>query len=68
MTNNRIYNIKVAIERLKKFCGVQDGCQQDVVNKIEIKFSQNSQDHILEILIQENYIDELRYAKSFVKI
>lgn len=68
MTNNRIYNIKVAIERLKKFCSIQDRCQQDVVNKMKNwGLSQNSQDHILEILIQENYIDELRYAKSFCK-
>jgi len=68
MTNNRIYNIKVAIERLKKFCSIQDRCQQDVINKLRNwGLTQNSQDHILEILINESYIDEMRYAKSFCR-
>ena len=68
MTDNRIYNIKVAIERLKKFCSIQDRCQQDVINKLRNwGLTQNSQDHILEILINESYIDEMRYAKSFCR-
>jgi len=68
MTNNRVYDIKIAIERLKKYCSIQDRCQQDVIKKIKHwGLTKNSQDYILEILIQESYIDELRYAKSFCR-
>ena len=68
MTNNRVYDINIAIERLKKYCSVQDRCQQDIIKKIKHwGLTKNSQDHILEILIQESYIDELRYAKSFCR-
>lgn len=68
MTNNRIYNIKIAIERLKKYCSTQDRCQQEVIKKMQNwGLTQHSQDHILEILIQESYVDELRYAKSYCR-
>ena len=68
MTNNRVYDIKIAIERLKKYCSIQDRCQQDVIKKIKNwGLTKNSQDYILEILIQESYIDELRYTKSFCR-
>ena len=62
----RVYNIKVAIERLKNYCSLQDKCQWQIIQKMKewglLKISQN---HILEILIQEGYVDEERYSKSF---
>ena len=66
MYKKRVYNIKLAIDRLKKYCALQDRCKADVIKKMKdwglLEISRN---HILEILIQEEYINETRYAKSF---
>tara|TARA_B100001758_G_C18138904_1_gene467899 strand:+ start:93 stop:566 length:474 start_codon:yes stop_codon:yes gene_type:complete len=68
MSQKKIYNIKVAIERLKKYCALQDKCQWDVIQKMkEWGLLQISQDTILELLIQEKYVDEERYSKSFCR-
>lgn len=68
MSKKRVYNIKVAIERLKNYCALQDKCQWDVIQKMrEWGLMQISQDTILELLIQEKYVDEERYSKSFCR-
>ena len=59
MYKKRVYNIKLAIDRLKKYCALQDRCKADVIKKMKdwglLEISRN---HILEILIQEEYINE----------
>ena len=68
MQDKRVYDLKIAIERLKNYCALQDRCQWDVTQKMKewglLKMTQN---HILEILIQEKYVDEERYAQSFCR-
>ena len=68
MSNKRVYNIKIAIERLRNYCALQDKCQWDVIQKMQewglLKISQN---HILELLIQEKYVDEERHSRSFCR-
>ena len=52
MDTKRVYNIKVAIERLKNYCSLQDKCQWDVIQKMrEWGLLKMSQDLILVILI-----------------
>ena len=59
MPEKKVYNIKIAVERLKDYCALQDRCQWDVIQKMkEWGLLKVSQDHILELLIQEKYIDE----------
>ena len=66
MRNKRVYDIKIALERLKNFCTLQDRCQFDVIQKMkEWGLLELTQYHILEILISDKYIDEERYAQSF---
>tara|TARA_B110000008_G_scaffold10170_1_gene9800 strand:- start:3 stop:479 length:477 start_codon:yes stop_codon:yes gene_type:complete len=68
MRNKRVYDIKIALERLKNFCTLQDRCQFDVIQKMkEWGLLELTQDHILEILITDKYIDEERYAQSFCR-
>ena len=68
MHNKRVYDIKIAIERLKNYCALQDRCQWDVSKKMkEWGLLEFTRDHILEILITEKYIDEERYAQSFCR-
>ena len=68
MHNKRVYDIKIAIERLKNYCALQDRCQWDVTQKMkEWGLLEMTQKHILEILIQEKYVDEERFAQSFCR-
>ena len=68
MPNKRVYDIKIAIERLRNYCALQDKCQWDVIQKMqEWGLLKISQDHILELLIEEKYVDEERYSRSFCR-
>jgi regulatory protein len=68
MPNKRVYDIKIAIERLRNYCALQDKCQWDVIQKMqEWGLLKISQDHILELLIKEKYVDEERYSRSFCR-
>ena len=68
MRNKRVYDIKIALERLKNFCALEDRCQFDVIQKMkEWGLLELTQDHILKILITDKYIDEERYAQSFCR-
>ena len=66
MYNKKIYDINLAIDRLKKYCAIQDRCQWDVIKKMnEWQLTQNTQNHILELLISNQYINEERFSISF---
>ena len=68
MQDKRVYDLKIAIERLKNYCALQDRCQWDVTQKMkEWGLLEMTQNHILEILIQEKYVDEERFAQSFCR-
>ena len=68
MHNKRVYDIKIAIERLKNYCALQDRCQWDVTQKMkEWGLLEMTQNHILEILIQEKYVDEERFTQSYCR-
>jgi regulatory protein len=66
---NKMENIiKIAIERLRNYCALQDKCQWDVIQKMqEWGLLEDSQNHILELLIEEKYVDEERYSRSFCR-
>ena len=68
MHNKRVYDVSIAIERIKNYCALQDRCQWDVLKKMkEWGLQQATKDHILEILINEKYVDEKRFSASFCR-
>ena len=68
MHNKRVYDINIAIERIKNYCTLQDRCQWDVLQKLrEWGLQQATKDHILEILITDKFIDEERFSASFCR-
>ena len=68
MHNKRVYDINIAIERIKNYCALQDRCQWDVIQKLrEWGLQQATKDHILEILITDKFIDEERFSISFCR-
>jgi len=68
MHNKRVYDVSIAIERIKNYCALQDRCQWDVLQKLrEWGLQQATKDHILEILINDKFIDEERFSASFCR-
>ena len=68
MHNKRIYNLRIATDKIKRYCSVQDRCQWDIIKKMnEWGLGEKTRNHLLEILITENYINEERFSQSFCR-
>ena len=68
MHNKRVYDVSIALERIKHYCALQDRCQWDVLQKLnEWGLQQATKDHLLELLITDKFVDEERFAVSFCR-
>ena len=68
MYKNTHNNTQSILEKLKKYCVLQDRCKSEIKKKIKrITINKEYQDNILKILSDEKYIDEERYAISFCR-
>jgi regulatory protein len=57
-----------AIQKLKHYCGWQERCHQDVTSKLyQLGVRKLQHDEIIANLIEENYLNEERFAKSFAR-
>lgn len=55
-------------EKLAKYCAYQDRCHWEVENKLnEFQLIPEAKDEIIIYLIQNNFLNEERFAKSFVR-
>jgi len=66
--NNSKYTSKAeALKKLEKYCIYQDRCQQEARNKLaSLKIYGAEADEILIGLIQNNFVNEERFAKAYV--
>ena len=56
-----------AIQKLKHFCGYQERCHLEVREKLyDLGVSNTLHDEIVSTLIEENYLNEERFAIAFV--
>ena len=62
------FTIKEIEFKLKQYCSYQDRCHNEVENKLS-KFNliSEAKDQILFNLINEDYLNETRFCKSFVR-
>jgi|TARA_B110001454_G_scaffold46585_1_gene45822 regulatory protein len=68
MPNKRVYDISIALDRIKSYCALQDRCQWDVLQKLKAwGLQQATKDHILELLITDKFVDEERFSISFCR-
>ena len=68
MTKNEDHHINTVIERLKRYCMLQERCSSEVIRKmVDWNILEVSQDRILQELINEKYVDEKRYATAFCR-
>lgn len=58
--------LKEALEKGASFCAYQERCQQDVRDKLyKLSLDKEDVEEVLTLLIQEDFIDEVRYAKAY---
>lgn len=55
-----------ALKKLQHYCAYSERCHSDVVNKLfELGVWKKEHDAIIAALIEENYLNEERFAKAF---
>ncbi|WP_112377685.1 regulatory protein RecX [Flagellimonas maritima] len=68
MTHNRAYSLTEAKRKLESYCAYQERCHKDVQEKLRaMRMIPEAVDQIMTHLIQENYLNEERFAKSFAR-
>ncbi|MGC6470634.1 MAG: regulatory protein RecX [Flavobacteriales bacterium] len=62
----KLYDLNLIKQKIKHYCAREDRCQSQVITKLKhYGVSQYVIDELLIELIQEKYIDEERFARSF---
>ena len=65
---SEVNSVKEAIHKIEHFCAYQERCHDEVVQKLRtMKMDSAEIDEILAHLIQENYLNESRFACSFAR-
>lgn len=65
---DKILTIKIAIQKLEHFCAYQERCHSEVVSKLySLKMSSDEIDFIVVQLIENNFLNESRFACSFAR-
>ena len=65
--NNKTYTVDEAQKKLENYCAYQERCHKEVRDKLKtMKMIPQAIDAIMVHLIQENYLNEERFAKAFV--
>lgn len=58
----------MALARLQKYCAYQDRCHHEVRSKLlELKVYGEDLEWVMDELIKEKFLDELRFAQSFAR-
>ena len=64
--NNKYFSKEVALQKAKQYCAYQERCHSEVKEKLySFGLHKNEVDELLAILIEENYLNEERFAIQF---
>jgi len=62
------YNLSEATKKLEHYCAYQERCHKEVVNKLwELGMRSHEIDEIVVHLINNNYLNEERFAQTFAR-
>lgn len=68
MNNNKTYTVEKAMRKLEQYCVYQDRSHYEVTKKLrEMGMIPEAIDHIVLHLMQHNFLNEERFAKSYVR-
>lgn len=60
-------NREVALEKMKAYCAYQERCQLEITTKLQkLEIYGDLADDIIITLIQENFLNEERYAEAYI--
>lgn len=64
----KTYSVEDALSKLQNYCAYQERCHQEVQKKlVEMRMIPEAIDSIIVTLIKHNYLNESRFAKTFVR-
>tara|TARA_R110000765_G_scaffold288725_2_gene384928 strand:+ start:657 stop:1133 length:477 start_codon:yes stop_codon:yes gene_type:complete len=64
----KTYTVDEALKKLENYCAYQDRCHKEVQEKLkEMLMIPEAIDHIIYQLIQDKFLDEERFARSFAR-
>ncbi len=67
MFSKKSYTVDEATNRMARYCSYQERCHKEVVQKLrDMNMIPEAIDHIVVKLMQENFLNEERFAKAFV--
>ena len=68
MQQKQTYTLNEAKKKLKHYCAYQERCHQEVRQKLkEMHMIPEVIDHIIVHLLEHNFLNEERFAKTFVR-
>lgn len=68
LNSPKAYSVTEATRKLENYCAYQERCHKDVLEKLRaMRMIPEAIDQIISHLIQENYLNEERFAKSFAR-
>ena len=68
MLKKKSYSLNEAKKKLENFCSYQERCHKEVEEKLRaLGMIQSASQEIISQLIQEDYLNETRFAKSFAR-
>ena len=67
MYNRKTYTVEEALLKLQNYCAYQERCHQEVRQKLkEMHMIPDAIDKIIVYLLEHNFLNEERFAKTFV--
>ncbi|WP_053992661.1 regulatory protein RecX [Mangrovimonas sp. TPBH4] len=68
MQTHKTYTVEEAIKKLEHYCAYQERCHKEVVQKLRtMHMIPEAIDHIVVHLLEHRFLNEERFAKSFVR-
>lgn len=68
MQKKPVLTVAEAQQKLEHYCAYQERCHKEAVNKLrELGMIPTAIDSIITSLIQNNYLNEMRFAQSFAR-
>ena len=64
----KVYDLQIAKEKIQAYCAYQERCHQDVIKKLKSwGLIPEAVDMLLGELMQHNFLNEERFARSFAR-
>lgn len=63
-----VFSIKEAVQKIEHYCAYQERCHEEVIQKLRsMKMNSEEIDQIISHLINDNFLNEERFACSFAR-